>query len=113
MAVQKSTFMFIPQGSLWLDEPPYSWKDAVLVGETSSYFSMPAQGIDVRPKGHKIQSLRALRGIHAQMNEVHLLLVCPWYATTREHLDLVDTVWDIVQTRGEGETGYAAYLLLI
>ena len=43
------------------------------------------------------------------MNEVHLLLVCPQYAATREHLGLVEVVQDVVQTHGEGEEGYAAY----
>ena len=113
MAVRKTSFLFMPQGSLRLDEPPYSEMDAELVGELNKFLFLNA-GLRNRcptKKGikFKICVSCALRGITARMNEVHLLLVCPQYAATREHLGLVEVVRDVVQTHGEGEEGYAAY----
>ena len=112
-AVRKTTFMFMPQGSLVLDEPPYSQMDAELVGELNKFLFLNA-GLGNRcptKTGIKFKTCVpcALKGITTRLNEIHLLLVCPRYDITRELLGLVDVVRDTVQSHGEGAEGYAAY----
>ena len=113
LLVRKTTFLFMPNGSLRLDEPPYSQIDADLVSELHKFLFLNA-GLGNRcltktGVKFKVCVACALQGQGVAKSEVYLILGCPQYAAARDHLGLADRVQGIVSQHGEGEKGYGAY----
>ena len=113
MLVQKTTFMFMPSGSLQLGEPPYSLMEAELVGDMNRFMFLNA-GLGNRSPTKtgvkfKVCVACALQGLRVSMNEIHLILGCPRYELAREHLGIMQEVRRIVGQYGEGEEGYGIY----
>ena len=111
--VRKTTFLFIPNGTLQLDEPPYVQMDPELVGDLHKFLFMNA-GLGNRCPTKtgikfKICVACALKGHNVRMCEIHLILGCPRYDTARQHLQLTDVIEEIVRHHGVGEEGYGAY----
>ena len=111
--VRKTTFLFSPQGSLSLEQPPYSLLPAEYTGDLNKFLFMNA-GLGNRHPTKEGIKFRvcvpcALVGSAFSMDEVHLVLVCPRYTGTRRELGIEDLVNDIVQQHGGGEDGYAVY----